>query len=123
MMTATGRKRNLLNLYENGGFMSVKFSLLFVLMSSLAVGNAFAKNDKEKSKPLPPGLAKNQMRGKPLPPGWQMKLAKGQVLDQRVVDAGSVVVPLTKEGWLTIRVEGKLIKLMEKTREIVEILE
>ncbi len=82
---------------------------------------AVAKDDKPKN--LPPGLAKNQARGKPLPPGWQKKLTLGERLDPVVYEQSSVVVPVDDKGMVTIRVEGKLIRIMEKTQEIIELLE
>jgi hypothetical protein len=34
-----------------------------------------------------------------------------------------VVIPVDSEGLLTVRVEGKLIRLIEATREIVDIVD
>ena len=62
-------------------------------------------------------------RGGSLPPGWQKKLAKGEVLEESVFNHGVVVIPIDSDGMLTVRVEGKLIKLIEATREIVEIFD
>jgi hypothetical protein len=84
----------------------------------LACPGAFAKHG---SQGLPPGLAKNVARGKPLPPGWQKKLSRGDVLNRDIYARGKVVVPLGKDGSITIEVEGTLIKLEEKTREILDI--
>jgi len=72
---------------------------------------------------LPPGLQKKVARGEPLPPGWQKKLSRGDRLDQDIYDRGQVVYHDRKDGLLTIRVEGKLIRLMEHTHEIVDILD
>ena len=58
-----------------------------------------------------------------LPPGWQKKLAKGEVLEESVYNHGVVVIPIDYDGMLTVRIEGKLIKLIEATREIVEIFD
>lgn len=90
----------------------------------LIPSTVFAKNDKGqgKEKALPPGLQKNQERGKPLPPGWQRKLAEGDTLDAEIYAKGRVVVPLGKDGSISIEVEGTIIKLHEKTREIIKIL-
>lgn len=52
-----------------------------------------------------------------------MKLAKGQILEEPVYKSSEVVIPLDSRGMLTVRVEGKLIKLIEATREIIEIVD
>ncbi len=102
--------------------MKMKNLLISLLVTSLIVGPAFAATHKNKSEPLPYGLQKNHALGKPLPPGWLKKLGKGKVLDKQVYNHGKIVVPLDSNGLLTIRVEGKLIRLYEATREIAEIL-
>ena len=90
-----------------------------IILVSFITTPAFAK----KGKPLPPGLQKKAAQGKPLPPGWQKKLAKGEVMHLDVYRHKTIVVPVDKHGLLTIRIEGKLVRLYEATREIVEILE
>ncbi len=102
--------------------MKMKNLLISLLVTGLIAGPAFAATHKNKTKLLPYGLQKNLNLGKPLPPGWQMKLAKGKVLDNQVYNHGEIVVPLDSNGLLTIRVEGKLSRLYEATREIAEIL-
>ena len=78
---------------------------------------------KKEHKDLPPGLQKRVESGKPLPPGWQRKLAVGDILSDDVYRRGRVVKRERDEGLVTITVEGKLIRLIENTREIVEILD
>ena len=95
-------------------------AILFLASMALTSANVQAKPDK--SKGLPPGLQKKAARGQALPPGWQKKLAVGQRMDRAVYDHGQIVVPVDKKGILTLRVEGKLVRLMSATREIVEIL-
>jgi len=97
------------------------FTLLILLC--IAASPVNAKNDKGKEKNLPPGLQKKSMKGKPLPPGWQKKLAKGEIMDKKVYQQSQIVVPVDKKGLLTVRIEGKLVKLYKATREIVEIIE
>ena len=97
-------------------------SLIVAFMALwLLVSPAQAKK-KNKHKQLPPGLAKNVERGKPLPPGWQKKLAKGKVMDHDIYERGSIVVPIDPLGIVTIRIEGKVFRVMEKSREIVDII-
>ena len=99
----------------------VKTLLALVVVSLSFGGAAYAKNDKEKK--LPPGLQKKVESGKSLPPGWQKKLAVGEKLDKEVYEHGKVVTKDIDNGLITIKVEGKIVKVVEKTREIVDILE
>lgn len=79
---------------------------------------------------LPPGLAKKVARGKGLPPGWQKKMAVGQVCPP---DIFKVCQPLPKDlviklppspvGTITVAVEGKIVRLLEKTKEILDIID
>jgi hypothetical protein len=93
---------------------------VIICLSSTAV---LAKKDKDKNKPLPQGLQMKLDRGGSLPPGWQKKLVKGEVLEESVYNHGEVVIPIDSDGMLTVRIEGKLIRLIEATREIVEIFD
>lgn len=101
-------------------------SILIVTASLAMTGSALAKNDKDngngKSESLPPGLLKKVDQGKPLPPGWQKKLSRGDILDRDIYSRGKVVVPIGKDGTVSIDVDGTVIRLMENTREIVDIL-
>jgi hypothetical protein len=74
--------------------MNLKNIIALAVMICLSSTPVLAKKEKDKNKALPQGL--------------QMKLDRGGSLS---------------EGMLTVRVEGKLIKLIEATREIVEILD
>ena len=101
-------------------------NILTVLISiGLLVSPLYAHSDKTKTKAkiLPPGLQKKLQKGQSLPPGWQKKLMVGVRLEPAIYEHGDVVVPLDSKGLLTIRLEGKLVRLVEATREIVEILE
>lgn len=95
------------------------------LIAAMGVSaTALAKNDNsDKHKPLPPGLQKKAERGQELPPGWQHKLGRGDTLDRQVYRDSQVVARDRHDGTLTIRVEGKLIKVIEKSHEIVDILD
>ena len=44
-------------------------------------------------------------------------------MDRDVYRQGDIVVPLDSRGLLTMRLEGKLVRLVKATRELVEILE
>lgn len=88
------------------------------------------KKQKGKKKSLPPGLKKKAARGKALPPGWQTKLSRGEVLDERVYRQCEPLpvelsrrLPPPPRGTITVRVEGKVIRLMEATREILDVFD
>jgi hypothetical protein len=103
--------------------MKIRNPLIAVCAVSLVVASThgYAHKDQSKGKPLPPGLYKKQKSGKPLPPGWQKKLAKGDILDNSIYVRGRVVVPVGKDGTVSIEVEGTFIKLNDKTRKILNI--
>jgi hypothetical protein len=83
-----------------------------------------------KSKGLPQGLQKKAARGCDLPPGWQKRIARGEVLDVKVYQqAVRLPVELTRrlppapEGTVLIKVEGKVIRLYEATRTIIDVFD
>jgi hypothetical protein len=83
-----------------------------------------------KPKKLPPGLQKKAARGEGLPPGWQKKIARGEVLDAEVCrHATHFPFELTKrlppapEGTVLVKVEGKVIRLCEATRTILDVFD
>ena len=96
---------------------------IIVLAVLLCLSSTPVLAKKEKDKTLPQGLQMKLDRGGSLPPGWQKKLVKGEVLEKPIYNHSEVVIPLDSEGMLTVRVEGKLVKLIEATREIVEIVD
>lgn len=101
----------------------IKFKLIATsLVLALGVSSlVYAKNDKDKK--LPPGLQKRVGSGNSLPPGWQKKVAVGNVLAQEIYERGKFVVSDPDIGSVTINVEGKFIRVIENTREIVAILD
>ncbi len=101
--------------------MKIRYIITLIILASFITTPVCAKKDK--SKQLPPGLQKKAAQGEPLPPGWQKKLVKGEILDREIYEHRQVVVPVDSQGLVTIRLEGKLVRLFEATREIVEILE
>ncbi len=105
--------------------MNIRNLLIILFAASLIAGPAYAKNKKAKAKvkELPSGLHKKAEKGKPLPPGWQKKLSKGDILDKSIYSRGKVVVPLGKDGSISIEVEGTIFRLHEKTRKIIDILD
>jgi hypothetical protein len=90
------------------------------LLLALGMGSfSYAKDNKERN--LPPGLQKKTDRGESLPPGWQKKLVVGDVLEEDIYEQGNLITT-DSNGLITISIEGKLVKLIKDTREIVEIL-
>jgi len=84
----------------------------------------------KKSKEVPPGLQKKVARGGDLPPGWQKKVAKGEVLSPDVYrHATPLPVELTKklpkapDGTVLVKVEGKVIRLYEATRTVLDVFD
>jgi hypothetical protein len=83
-----------------------------------------------KAKKLPPGLQKKLARGGQLPPGWQKKVARGEVMDTAVyAQTKPIPVELVKQlppqpdGTIIVTVEGKLVRLIEATRTILDVFE
>ncbi len=103
--------------------MNIKSIVILVASTCLLASPVLGKNDKNKNthESLPPGLEKKHSQGKPLPPGWQKKLSKGDILASAVYVRGRIVVPLGKDGSLSISVDGTIIKLFEETRIIIDI--
>lgn len=98
-----------------------------LVLSLMAPISVFAKDDQEhkhhkKEKGLPPGLQKKVDHGERLPPGWQKKLHRGDVLEHDIYDRGRIIVPLDKDGIISIQVEGALIKLDNNSRKILDIV-
>lgn len=91
-------------------------------------GSAGKKQGKNNAKALPPGLQKKSSSR--LPPGWERKLQRGQVLSPDLYALAEPLppqlvaqLPIGPVGTLTVRVEGKLIRLLEATHEIIDILD
>ena len=103
--------------------MNLKNTIALAVIICLSSAPALAKKEKDKNKQLPQGLQMKLDRGGSLPPGWQKKLVKGEVLEEPIYNHSEVVIPIDSKGMLTVRVEGKLIKIIEATREIVEIVD
>jgi len=101
--------------------MHFKTFLAFLIAGTVFAFPLQAKNDKHGD--LPPGLQKKAQRGQPLPPGWQKKLKRGERLDRRVYEQEAVIIaPRDRDGLVTVRLDGKLVRVMDKTMEIVDIL-
>jgi len=96
------------------------------VLESWRQGNA---NWKQSNKPLPPGLRKKVARGGELPPGWKKKLGVGAVLDPELDAQASSLpeeilrrLPESEEGTEILRIGDEIIRVIENSREIVDIL-
>ena len=69
------------------------------------------------------GIENKYERTGELPPGWEKKLTVGKRLDRDLYGHARVVVPLDNDGLITVRIENKVVRLIQATREIVEILD
>lgn len=84
---------------------------------------ACANPNPHKDKSLPPGIEKKYERTGELPPGWDKKLAVGNRLDRDIYNHARIIVPLGEDGLVTVHIENKVVRLIQATREIVEILD
>lgn len=112
-----------------------KIASALVCISLLLGTNALAKPDKsqkvkkeKKQKHLPPGLEKKVNRGGELPPGWKNKVKKGDVLDEYILKQGIVLNKNTYpkqyvDNYSKIyKIEDKIIRVMNATNEILNVL-
>jgi hypothetical protein len=83
-----------------------------------------------KPKSLPPGLAKKVARGGRLPPGWEKKVVVHEIMPPEVFKECHplpqeivVKLPAPPVGAITVAVEGKVVRLMEATREILDVFD
>jgi hypothetical protein len=77
---------------------------------------------------LPPGLAKNVERRGSLPPGWQAKIAPGAIMPVEVYQqCHSLPQPLLAQlppppqGTVLLAVEGRVVRLVRATLEILDV--
>ncbi|AGN11342.1 hypothetical protein [Simiduia agarivorans] len=96
-------------------------TIAFLVSIFLFSSGTLAKNSNSEDKKLPPGLEKKLEKGEALPPGWQKKLIVGHRLDDGVYRRGRVI-HRGDNGEVTIEVEDEVIRVIENTREILEIL-
>ena len=88
------------------------------------------KKKGKQPKPLPPGLQKKMARGWNLPPGWQKKLQRGEVLPVDLYARAEKLpedllrkLPPQRKDVEAVILENKVVKILRKTREILDILD
>lgn len=84
----------------------------------------------KKKKALPPGLQKKVARGESLPPGWEAKLRRGEIMPSEIYAQchplpPEVVrqLPPSPPGTVTVVISGKVVRLIQATREILDVFE
>ncbi len=88
------------------------------------------KKPGKKPKDLPPGLQKKVARGGKLPPGWEKKMVHGEIMPVEVYKECHplppelvVKLPPLPKGVITVTIDGRIVRLIEATREILDIFE
>jgi hypothetical protein len=101
-----------------------------IMKQHLADIRAVQSKKPSPDKTLPPGLAKKAARKEKLPPGWQKKIARGAVLPPTVYAQAQplpeVVIrklPPPPAGTILILLDGKVLRLLEATRTIMDVFE
>ena len=101
----------------------MKILITLAVTLGLCSGPLFASKATGNNKSLPQGLQMKLERGGTLPPGWQRKLVRGEILEDSIYHRSEIVIPVDPQGLLTVRIEGKLIRMVEATREIIDIVD
>ncbi len=90
----------------------------------------FGKQEGKHPRSLPPGLAKKAARGGRLPPGWEAKCVRGETMPVEVYEEArplpkelTVKLPVPPVGTVTVAVGGKVVRLLEATREILDVFD
>jgi hypothetical protein len=93
-------------------------------------GKGKGKGKGQTKNTLPPGLAKKVERGGELPPGWENKLTVGETMPEKVLQQAqplpkdvSVKMPAAPAGTTNVVIEGKVLRVMEKSRQILDVLD
>ncbi len=83
-----------------------------------------------KVKSLPPGLARKPVRQNQLPSGWESDCVRGETLPKPIIERFwplpkdlAIKLPPTPKGTVTITLEGKIVRLWEETRQVVDVFE
>jgi hypothetical protein len=78
---------------------------------------------------LPPGLQRRLARGGDLPPGWQRKVERGEALTREQVQHGRRIdeelrrrLPRQPEGTVILETEDQVIRVLEATGEVLDVL-
>jgi hypothetical protein len=91
---------------------------LMIAIFALSTAYPAYSSPKKGKNDIPYGLKKQDK----LPPGWEKKLKVGSTLDPDIRSHGTVIEAPDELGKITIKVEGKVIRLVDATNEILEVL-
>lgn len=90
----------------------------------------FGKQEGKHPRQLPPGLAKKVARGHTLPPRWEETCVRGQQMPVAVYRECrplprelAIQLPVPQVGTVTVAVGGKAVRLLEATREILDVFD
>ena len=90
----------------------------------------FGQQEGKHPRSLPPGLAKKLPRSGPLPSDWEDKCVRGQSMPVVVYQEArplppelAVKLPVPPVGTVTVAVSGKVVRLVEATREILDVFD
>jgi hypothetical protein len=79
---------------------------------------------------LPPGLAKKVARGGKLPPGWANECLPGKIMPVEVYHEChplppelTVKLPVPPVGTVTVAVDGRVMRILQATREILDVFQ
>jgi hypothetical protein len=102
----------------------------YVYKKSKGHGHGHGASKGKHEKGLPKGIAKKVERGHDLPPGWQKKCVRGQIMPAEVFKhceplPHDVVVklPPPPAGTIIVTLEGKAVRLMQATLEILDVFD
>lgn len=92
-------------------------------------GDGYGDKPGKKPKSLPPGLEKKVELGGELPPGWQMKIARGEVLDRDFYRTYSRTLPeeilrrlpAGPDGTSMRRINDRILRVDDATRTILDV--
>jgi hypothetical protein len=101
-----------------------------IMKQHLADMRAVQSKKPSPDKPLPPGRTQKAACKEKLPPGWQKKIARGAVLPPTVYAQAQplpqVVIrklPPPPAGTILVLLDGKVLRLLEATRTVVDVFE
>ncbi len=89
----------------------------------------YFSDHRDSERGLPPGLAKNYLRGKPLPPGWQKKVYGGYVIGDDLEDyfhplEYSLFPALEAVPDTRLYLYGnRIVRVYEPRREVIDLIE
>ncbi|MFT5452971.1 MAG: hypothetical protein ACI9N9_002469 [Enterobacterales bacterium] len=99
------------------------------LIHSDEMKKSSSSKKQKKQKKIPKGLQKKLDRGGSLPPGWQKKLQAGDVIDSSTYRYARPLpkeillkLPQAPKGTIIVEIDGEIIRLLEASLTIIDIL-